>query len=327
MVTLPLSSIQASVCFIQLLSSRLGKSSRACAPRLSVRFCADSMVTTACAIRLSNSSVSIRSVFQISERSVTLTSCAASNASWISFWPSCSTSPVRNTAQLFCITFCICIRSCAVGVLPLAWRNLSSRESARSAEVLRQIGVLFARRDELGAAVGGGAAEHHEVDQRVGAEPVGAVHRHAGGFAERHQAGDHGVVVAVLLGQRLAVIVRRDAAHIVVHGRHDRDRLARQVDAGEDARGFRDAGQPLLQHLGIEMIEVQEDVVLELADAAAFADFDGHGARHHVARGEVLGGRRIALHEALALAVDEIGAFAARAFGDQDSRRRRLPVG
>jgi len=33
-------------------------------------------------------------------------------------------------------------------------------------------------------------------------------------------------------------------------------------------------GSPLLQHLGIEMIEVQEDVILFLADAAAFTNFD-----------------------------------------------------
>ena len=68
------------------------------------------------------------------------------------------------------------------------------------------------------------------------------------------------------------------------------------------------------------MVEVQEDVVLLLADAAAFADFDGHRARDHVARGEVLGGRRIALHEALAFGIDEIAAFAARAFGDEAAR-------
>jgi hypothetical protein len=41
------------------------------APRLSLRFAAECIVTTAWAIRLSSSSVSIRSVFQISERSVT----------------------------------------------------------------------------------------------------------------------------------------------------------------------------------------------------------------------------------------------------------------
>ena len=32
----------------------------------------------------------------------------------------------------------------------------------------------------------GGAAEHDKVDERVGAEAVGAVHRHAGGFADGH---------------------------------------------------------------------------------------------------------------------------------------------
>ena len=68
------------------------------------------------------------------------------------------------------------------------------------------------------------------------------------------------------------------------------------------------------------MVEVQEDVILLLADAAAFADLDGHRARDHVARGEILGRRRIALHEALAFGIDEIAAFAARAFGDEAAR-------
>ena len=68
------------------------------------------------------------------------------------------------------------------------------------------------------------------------------------------------------------------------------------------------------------MVEMQVDVVLLLADAAAFADLDRHRARNHVARGEVLGRRRIALHETLALGIDEIAAFAARAFGDEAAR-------
>ena len=68
------------------------------------------------------------------------------------------------------------------------------------------------------------------------------------------------------------------------------------------------------------MVEVQVDVVLLLADAAAFADFDRHRARDDVAGGEVLGGGRIALHEALALGIDEIAAFAAGALGDEAAR-------
>jgi hypothetical protein len=60
------------------------------------------------------------------------------------------------------------------------------------------------------------------------------------------------------------------------------------------------------------MLEVQVDVVAFSADAAAFADFHGHGTGDNVAGGEVLGARRIALHEALAFGVGQVAAFAAR---------------
>ncbi len=62
---------------------------------------------------------------------------------------------------------------------------------------------------------------------------------------------------------------------------------------------------------------MEHDVVLVRTAAAPLADLDGHGAAHHVARGEVLGVRRVALHEALARAVGEIAAFAAGTLGDQ----------
>ena len=65
---------------------------------------------------------------------------------------------------------------------------------------------------------------------------------------------------------------------------------------------------------------MQVDVVLVLADAAAFADLDGHRARHHVARGEILRVGRVTLHEAFAVGVGEVTALAARAFGDQTTR-------
>ena len=56
------------------------------------------------------------------------------------------------------------------------------------------------------------------------------------------------------------------------------------------------------------------------ADAAPFADLDRHRAGDDVARGEILGMRRVALHEALACRIGEIAAFAARALGDQAAR-------
>ena len=72
------------------------------------------------------------------------------------------------------------------------------------------------------------------------------------------------VRVAVLQGQHLAVIVRRDAAHVVMDGRQNRDRLLRHVDAGEDLGAFRNARQALVQDLRIEMVEMKMDVVLLL---------------------------------------------------------------
>ena len=59
------------------------------------------------------------------------------------------------------------------------------------------------------------------------------------------------------------------------------------------------------------------DVVLVLAHAATLADLDGHRAADHVARGQVLGVGRVALHEALAAGVAQDAAFAAHALGDQ----------
>jgi len=64
---------------------------------------------------------------------------------------------------------------------------------------------------------------------------------------------------------------------------HDRHRLARKIDAGKDAGGVGDARQPFGQDFRIEMVEMQEDVILLRPDAAALADFDGHGARDDVA--------------------------------------------
>ena len=59
------------------------------------------------------------------------------------------------------------------------------------------------------------------------------------------------------------------------------------------------------------------DMVLLRPDTPALADLDRHAARHHVARGEVLVGGRVALHEPLALGVGQVPALAARALGDQ----------
>ena len=52
--------------------------------------------------------------------------------------------------------------------------------------------------------------------------------------------------------------------------------------------------------------------------AAAFEDLQVHAAGYDVAGCEVFGGRGVALHESLALAVEEVAAFSSGAFSDQD---------
>ena len=153
------------------------------------------------------------------------------------------------------------------------------------AGVAGKIGLRAAWLDGFRALQARGAAKHHQVDQRVAAQSIGSVHGDAGGFAQGHEARHDVVGIATFKRQHLAVVVGGNAAHVVVHGWQDRDRLATQVDAGEDLGAFGDAGQPFVQDLGVQVIQMQEDVILFRPHAAAFPDLDGHGTRDHVAGG------------------------------------------
>ena len=76
-------------------------------------------------------------------------------------------------------------------------------------------------------------------------------------------------------------------------GRDDRNRLLVRVDAGEDARRLDDAGQPLIENLRGQVLEMQVDMILLFPDPATFADFDRFGATDDVTRRQVLLVRRI----------------------------------
>ena len=177
--------------------------------------------------------------------------------------------------------------------------------------------VGFGGIDDLGAMVRGGAAEDDEVEQGVRAQAVRTVDRDAGRLADRHQAGHHGIGLAVLQGHDLAPETGRDAAHVVVAGRQHGDRLLGHVHAGEDLGRVRDARQALVQDRRVQMLQVQVDMVGFRPDAPALANLDGHGAGDDIARGQVLGAWGIALHEALALGIGQITALAPGALGDQ----------
>ena len=104
--------------------------------------------------------------------------------------------------------------------------------------------------DELAAPLRRRAAEHDEIDQRVRAEPIGAVHGDARSLADRHEPRHDLLLAVAVLRERLAVIVRRHAAHVVVHRRQHGNRRLQNVDAGENLRRLADAGQALVDDVG-----------------------------------------------------------------------------
>ncbi len=111
-----------------------------------------------------------------------------------------------------------------------------------------------------------------------------------------------------------------NAAHVVVRARPDRDRLVDRVDPGEDHRELAGPVEALEDLLRAQVPKVQQDVPI---NAAALVDLRLLRARDDVARGQLHRVRRVALEEAFALRVDQVGAFTARALGDQHARRRQ----
>ena len=68
------------------------------------------------------------------------------------------------------------------------------------------------------------------------------------------------------------------------------------------------------------MSDIEQYKILVRPAASAFVDFGHHGARDHIARGQIFGIGRIALHESFALRIAQNAAFTAHAFGNQHPR-------
>lgn len=173
----------------------------------------------------------------------------------------------------------------------------------------RRIGNRRTGRDLLCA----GASDDDAFEQRIAGQPVGAMQAGAGHFAHCIQAGNVGAP-----GQ-----VGDDAAAGKVHGRHDGDRLLRNVDAQLEAARV-DGREVLHQEFRRLVADVEIDVI-----EAPFLHLEVDRARHDVAW------RQFATlvmrwHEALAGLRARFGwqleqaAFAADRFGDQERFRIRV---
>ena len=147
--------------------------------------------------------------------------------------------------------------------------------------------------------------EQQAVEQRVAAQPVGAVHRDAAALAGGEE----------VLGERAAAVdVDLDAAHEVVRRGPDRDGLVAGVDPGDVHRQLAHLQQARADLLGADRPQVEQD---EAVDAAPRGELLGLGARHDVAAGQLHLVGRVAGHEALAVGIDEDAALAPAALGDQ----------
>ena len=133
-------------------------------------------------------------------------------------------------------------------------------------------------------------AEHQAFQQRVGGEPVGAVEARLGHFAGGIEAGRVGP----------AVDIHHHAAAGVMLGGHDRDRLARDVDA-EAHQLFVDVGEVLLHEIGLAVADVEMDIIEPVA-----LDLMVDRPRDDVARSQ-LAALVIVGHEAMAGARDASG--------------------
>ena len=115
----------------------------------------------------------------------------------------------------------------------------------------------------------------------------------------------------------LAVDVGGNAAHLVMDGGYNRDGFACDVDVGEVDTNLVHRWQTFVDGFGTQVVQLQQHVILVGTTATAFLDLLVHGAGHEVARRQILQSRCIALHEAFAIAVQQNGAFATAAFGQQ----------
>ena len=142
------------------------------------------------------------------------------------------------------------------------------------------------------------------------------MHGDARGLARRVEAGE--------LGK--AVVVRVDAAHVVVGAGPDGDRV---VDRSTPAYVIASSREPGSRSMIRSAPRWRRSRIDRAVHPAALLDLGRLRARDDVARGELHRVRRVVLHEALAVLVDQEPALAAAALGDEDpgrEQRRRVEL-
>ena len=141
------------------------------------------------------------------------------------------------------------------------------------------------------------------------------MNRHARTFARCEESGDDRCVVEEDFGVR----VRRDSAHRIMSGRHNRNRFGDRVDAQVGASKLGDVRKFRLENFGPEVGAIEQNVIFVWPGPAALSDFLDHATRDYVARREVFDRRGVALHEAFTARVSQNCSLAAGALSQEDS--------
>jgi hypothetical protein len=142
--------------------------------------------------------------------------------------------------------------------------------SVRRSIQARRVGGMASRGhvgllDIVADVLPGPPAEHHQVEQAVGSQAVGAVNRYAGAFAGGVEAVDDG---ARAVQDHAPVDIRGDAAHGVMgRGQHRYGRVGR-IDAQIGLAEAGDVGQFAAERFLSQMGGVQMNVVVDTAVAA-----------------------------------------------------------
>lgn len=158
-------------------------------------------------------------------------------------------------------------------------------------------------RDIVGVGERGEFRAREAFEEGGAREAVGAVQAGAPGFADGVEVADIGAAVEIGV----------HAAASKMRGGHDGDRLARTIYAVAKA-AFVDVGETLADELGLQRGEIEEHARLA-AGGQLLLDRAGD---------DITGRERTAgmhaVHETLALGVDEHAALAAQGLGDEEAR-------
>mmetsp|Transcript_6867 Transcript_6867/g.10246 ORF Transcript_6867/g.10246 Transcript_6867/m.10246 type:complete len:259 (+) Transcript_6867:883-1659(+) len=113
------------------------------------------------------------------------------------------------------------------------------------------------------------------------------------------------------------MMVRRNASHIIMHSRQDRNGLLSHIHTRKNGGCLTNPRQTFLEQLCRQMIEMQVNMILVRSHTTTFTNLHGHGARHHITTGQILGTGRIPLHKPLTFTIAQNTTFTTTSFGNQ----------